>query len=178
MVSAKTPVICMSWLCLLLGLDVIAVAHYGGGCIYEPPCFRNLIACHSISIDFNFKKGCKKIRSRWFTHESTRFLKTPMWLQSILSSFLYCHRVLHHLPVYGRQIRGIRWEMRVIKIIRLLSWCRKPLCAHWRGCSRRSILPLWQKMKSIDLLYLKPLSWLSLRKSVSAANPHKRAREW
>lgn len=34
------------------------------------------------------------------------------------------------------------------------------------------------KMKSIDLFYLKPLSWLSLRKSVSAANPHKRAWEW
>lgn len=59
-VSAKSPVICMSWLWLLLGLDVIAVAHYGGGCIYEPACFHNLIACHFISTDFNFKKGCKK----------------------------------------------------------------------------------------------------------------------
>lgn len=28
-------------------------------------------------------------------------------------------------------------------------------------------------MKNIDPSYLKPLSWLSLRKSVSAANPHK-----
>lgn len=33
------------------------------------------------------------------------------------------------------------------------------------------------KMKNIDLIYLKSLWWFSLKKSVSAANPHKQTLE-
>jgi len=65
--------------------------------------------------------------------------------------------------------------MMMIKIIRLLSWHRKPLLAQWRSGLYAVDIASVLKMKSIDLFYLKPLSGLSLSKSVSAANPHKRA---